>query len=86
MQTHRPGGRKGSSLGSQSDLKKNPDGSFTMYLQATSPGKDKESNWLPTPKGPFYLILRNYAPVPELGEALKNPATFEGPPPVMPLE
>jgi hypothetical protein len=72
------------SLGSQSDLKKNPDGSFTMYLQATSPGKDKESNWLPTPKGPFYLILRNYAPVPELATALKDPATFAGPPPVLP--
>lgn len=74
------------SLGSQSDLKKNPDGSFTMYLQATSPGKDKESNWLPTPKGPFYLILRNYAPVPELATALENPATFEGPPPVLPVK
>jgi hypothetical protein len=74
------------SLGSQSDLKKNPDGSFTMYLQTTSPGKDKESNWLPTPKGPFYLILRNYAPVPELATALQNPATFEGPPPVLPVK
>ncbi len=74
------------SLGSQSNLKKNPDGSFTMYLQATSPGPDKESNWLPTPKGPFYLILRNYAPVPELATALKNPATFEGPPGVMPVD
>jgi hypothetical protein len=72
-------------LGSNSNLKKNSDGSFTMYLQNESPGKDKESNWLPTPKGPFYLILRNYAPVPELSKALENPATFEGPPGVMPV-
>jgi hypothetical protein len=43
-------------LGSMSDLKKNPDGSFTLYLQAESPGADKASNWLPAPKGPFYLI------------------------------
>ena len=28
-------------------LKYNPDGSLTIYLGNTSPGKDKESNWLP---------------------------------------
>jgi len=61
-------------------MKKNADGSFTMYLQRTSPGKDKESNWLPSPEGPFYLLLRNYAPVPEAVEALKNPNAFPMPP------
>ena len=30
-------------------LKYNPDGSLTIYLGNTSPGKDKESNWLPAP-------------------------------------
>jgi hypothetical protein len=49
------------SLGSDNDLKKNPDESFTMYFQAMTLGKDRESNWLPSPKGPFYLLLRNYA-------------------------
>jgi len=44
-----------------------------LYLQTTSPGEDKESNWLPAPNGPFYLLLRNYAPVPEAVEALRNP-------------
>jgi hypothetical protein len=73
-------------LGSQSNLKKNADGTITLYLQHDNPSKDKQSNWLPAPKGPFYLILRNYAPVPELGVALKNPATFEGPPPVLPVK
>ena len=29
---------------------------------AKSPGKDKESNWLPTPNGPFWLVLRTYGP------------------------
>ena len=60
-------------LGSANDMKKNADGSVTMYLQSTSPGKDKEANWLPSPKGPFYLLLRNYAPKPSAIEALKNP-------------
>jgi len=61
-------------LGSANDMTKNADGSVTMYLQATSPGKDKEANWLPSPKGPFYLLLRNYAPEPSAIEALKNPS------------
>ena len=36
------------------------DGSLTLYLGATSPGRDKESNWLPAPSGTFSLLLRNY--------------------------
>lgn len=43
-------------------LKKNPDGSLTIHVQADSPGKAKESNWLPAPKGPFMLALRYYMP------------------------
>ncbi|WP_083240476.1 DUF1254 domain-containing protein [Methyloceanibacter methanicus] len=61
------------SLGSDNELKKNDDGSITIYLQATNPGKDKESNWLPAPKGPFYMLIRNYAPAPEAMKALKDP-------------
>ena len=38
------------------------DGSITIYFQAKSPGKDKESNWLPAPEGPFWPILRTYGP------------------------
>jgi hypothetical protein len=34
-------------LGSDTPLKKNPDGSFTIYVQSDNPGPDKESNWLP---------------------------------------
>ena len=40
----------------------NPDGSVDMYLQAASPGKDKEANWLPAPKGKFTLVMRIYSP------------------------
>ena len=45
------------------ELKTNPDGSVDVYLQADSPGKDREANWLPAPKdGPFNLLLRMYWP------------------------
>jgi hypothetical protein len=38
------------------------DGSITLYFSDKSPGKDKESNWLPAAKGPFWLVLRTYGP------------------------
>jgi hypothetical protein len=50
----------------ESSLKRNPDGSITLYVQADSPGAGKESNWLPAPKGPFYTVLRIYQPKPEV--------------------
>jgi hypothetical protein len=43
-------------------LKYDPDGSLTLYFQNENPGKDKEANWLPAPKGPFNLLMRLYAP------------------------
>ena len=33
---------------------------------AKSPGKDKDSNWLPAPKEPFYMLLRMYFPAIEI--------------------
>lgn len=60
-------------LGSDTpDLKKNADGSFTIYIQKNSPGKDKESNWLPAPKGAFYLVPRIYAPTQEIINVLND--------------
>jgi DNA sulfur modification protein DndE len=51
------------SLGSDDPLKMNADGTVTLYMQSTSPGKDKESNWLPTQKsGRWYILLRSYSP------------------------
>ena len=41
------------------------DGGYTFYIQNESPGIDKESNWLPAPKGPFVLVLRLYWPKPD---------------------
>jgi hypothetical protein len=43
-------------------MKKNPDGSLTIYMQKDSPGKAKESNWLPAPDGSIYLGMRLYWP------------------------
>jgi hypothetical protein len=44
------------------NMKKNPDGSLTLYIQKDSPGKDKESNWLPAPNDLIYLVMRLYWP------------------------
>jgi hypothetical protein len=49
-------------LGSRNKLVANADGSVDPYLQADSPGKDKEANWLPAPKAKFILMLRLYWP------------------------
>lgn len=50
------------SISQRQDLKTNPDGSTDLYIQKDSPGKDKESNWLPAPPGDFILMLRMYWP------------------------
>jgi len=49
-------------LAQRDKLITNPDGSVDLHIQADSPGKDKEANWLPAPKGKFTLVMRIYAP------------------------
>ncbi|MGA9729960.1 MAG: DUF1214 domain-containing protein, partial [Candidatus Acidiferrales bacterium] len=49
-------------LSQRNSLKTNSDGSTDLYIQADSPGKDKESNWLPAPKDDFVLMVRLYWP------------------------
>jgi hypothetical protein len=57
------------------DFARDDDGGITLYLQHESPGKDKEPNWLPAPKGPFSAILRLYWPKEEaLDTAWTQPA------------
>jgi hypothetical protein len=46
-------------------FKRDADGGLTLLIQNESPGKDKEANWLPAPKGPFLLVMRLYRPKPE---------------------
>jgi hypothetical protein len=49
-------------------LKIADDGSLTIYIQKDSPGKDKESNWLPSSAGEFNLMARFYGPQPAVLE------------------
>jgi hypothetical protein len=54
-------------IGDRDKLAFNPDGSLDLYIQRETPGKDKESNWLPAPaSGPFTMNLRLYWPKPEI--------------------
>ena len=43
-------------------MKKNADGSLTIYIQKDAPSPDKKANWLPAPNGPIYLVMRLYWP------------------------
>lgn len=45
-------------------LKRDPDGGITLYVQHQSPGTALESNWLPAPSGPFVMALRLFWPQP----------------------
>ncbi len=37
-------------------------GASTLYVGYTSPGEERESNWLPAPRGPYHVVVRLYGP------------------------
>ena len=41
-------------------LQKDVDGGITLFIQNESPGKRKETNWLPAPKGNFWMAFRHW--------------------------
>ena len=51
------------------------DGSLTLYISAQPPGPEQQSNWLPAPDGPFWMVMRNYGP----GESILD-RTYDLPP------
>lgn len=50
-------------IGDSNQLQYNVDGSVDIYIQLENPGKDREANWLPSPKGgDLNITMRLYAP------------------------
>jgi hypothetical protein len=62
---------------SKSFLQYDADGSLTLYFGAKSPGKDKETNWVPAPNGPFSLYLRCYWAQPAILDGTWKPPQVE---------
>jgi hypothetical protein len=65
-------------IGDRDALKYSSDGSLDIYIQAQSPGKDKEANWLPSPKdGTLGLTMRIYAPKRSVLEGTWSPPVLK---------
>jgi hypothetical protein len=68
------------------NLKKNPDGSLTIYIRKDALGTFKESNWLPAPNGPIYVVMRLYWPKSEQPSVLPVGQGTWQPPMVMQVQ
>jgi hypothetical protein len=66
-------------LASWMDFTYGPDGSLDLYVGPTSPGKDKESNWLPAPADKAWnLTMRLYPPGPAAVDGTWTPPAIVG--------
>ncbi|PHS02183.1 MAG: hypothetical protein COA78_21780 [Blastopirellula sp.] len=52
---------------------RNKDGGLTFLIQHERPSEEKLPNWLPAPKGPFYMVMRLYWPKPEAYDGTWTP-------------
>ena len=73
----RGGGIQDEELTKNKTLKLDADGSLTLYAGAKSPGKDKESNWLPAPEGRFSLYIRAYWGEPSILDGSWKPPAIQ---------
>jgi hypothetical protein len=65
-------------IGDRDELKYNADGSLDLYMQNENPGRDKVSNWLPSPaKGKLGVTMRLYAPKPQALDGRWNPPAIK---------
>jgi hypothetical protein len=65
-------------IGDRNPLRYNVDGSLDLYLSRESPGKARESNWLPVGEDEFNLVLRIYIPATDF---LANRSVWSDPKP-----
>jgi hypothetical protein len=54
-------------------FKRQDDGSLVLHISKEPPGSELESNWLPAPDGPFYVVMRLYGPAKEALEGSWTP-------------
>ena len=64
-------------IGDRDDLVANADGALDLCIQSTSPGPDKEVNWLPVAEGAFTLLMRLYSPREEVLDLTWTPPLLE---------
>jgi len=65
------------SISDRDKLRKNRDGSVDVIVSESSPGKARESNWLPAPEGDFVLMMRLYAPKPQASDGTWAPPAVQ---------
>jgi hypothetical protein len=59
------------------DFKYNADGALALSIQKSSPGQDKEANWLPATGGRFILMPRRCGPKESLPGGTWKPPTVK---------